>query len=286
MANRHAGEAESGRAHTPEYPTLNGASSGAANAWLRRVEALRAKAQDPAVVAARKAADDQRRKEQEAARRSRTRRRLERSGLPQRIWAQSLADLTAPPFQAEARAIMEQFVAAYLVGERDWWVVLEGWRGRSAENPGANGIGKSTLARTAAVELCRAGAEVRVYTESSLNRALFGALDRHGDEGLADLVQEMIDADLLVLDNMGTDSDCGLDGVVMPVKDFVRQQLFDVVDSRMEAPLPLLITTNLDSDQFERRYGYDIYSRVSGMALQRDCWVRMAGPDLRRGSSC
>ncbi len=211
---------------------------------------------------------------QERVRLERAQKLLKESGVPEREWGRILENFRPFPHQVEPLEVLRELLLEFRAGKRDWWVVLQGRRGADETNPGANGIGKSALAMAATVGLCRRGFRGQFWTEARLIRALFSRMRRYGEGGLEEFVSELCDLPWLVLDNLGTDNDFA--------GGFVRQCLFDVLDSRMNDARPLLITTNLGPDEFEARYGHDLYSRVSGMTGRRDAWIAFSGPDLRK----
>lgn len=275
----------------PENSKSNGKPSAAASpasfpALLAALERRRLATMTPEQIAERERLQAEHERRQAEADERRRRERLaklwERSGIPVPMRANGLGDLDERGHQQEARDTLAQCMDEFLHGGRDWWVALQGQRNERADNPGANGIGKTTLAVAAAVEACRAGIPVRFYPEPALVRLLRGAVRNYGDGGLDPVVEELQRVPLLVWDNAGTDSDFGRDGRVAQVTDFIRAELFDILDARMCAPLPVIITTNLLPDEFEERYGHDIYSRVYGMTNRRATWIAFSGPDLRK----
>ena len=262
-------------------PKPNGAAK-YANPVLVRLQELRAQwTPEMEAESERKRLEMQAAEEREEAReRERQCQRLLReSGVPEPRRELSLARLHRLPHQADARAGVEELVAAVKVKRATWWLVLQGRRNADASNPGGNGIGKSALGMAAVSDCCRAGRRAEFWTEARLTRALFAHLRGNA---LESFVEGLINVPLLVLDNLGTDGDFSAKGVAV-VQEFLRAQLFDVLDARCEEERPVCITTNLDPDEFESRYGHDIYSRVYGMTERRASWIALAGPDLRKG---
>jgi len=237
----------------------------------------------PAARAEREAANREREAEAERKRQASLRRRIARcldeSGIPGERGGWKA--LRSYGHQREAVQALGELLAEFRAGRWNWWGVLHGMRGRQADNPGANGIGKTALAAAFGVECCRAGHTVAFHTETELVRSLYRCLSQRGEGSLWDRVERLQHVSLLILDNMGTDSDLRRDGQVRQVSDFAREQLFDILNGRMESR-PVILTTNLEPDLFEERFGHDIYSRVYGMAARRDAWLSFTGPDLRK----
>jgi DNA replication protein DnaC len=77
--------------------------------------------------------------------------------------------------------------------------------------------------------------------------------------------EELVSADLLVLDDLGTEK----------ITHWTREILFDILDRRFEGKRPTVITSNLDLAELERRlttepgdpYGERIASRIAGSCV-------------------
>lgn len=206
---------------------------------------------------------------------------LAKSGIPAKAREARLAEIEPLPHQALAVGALRELLVSFAGGSRDFWVVLQGIRGGHEGNPGANGIGKTFLAGVFGAEVCRLGCPVEWWPEYKLVNTLYRAMKPDTPYSVGDIVERLCSGHLLGLDNMGTDGDFR-DGRVTPVNEFLREKLAGALDTCMELPVPVLITTTLMPDEFEARYGHDIYSRVYGMCAKRDTWVPFSGPDLRK----
>jgi len=206
---------------------------------------------------------------------------LEQSRIPAKHQV-GLEQLDYRTHQDDAITAARDFAAAVAAGKCLWWLVLQGER--TGANPGGNGIGKTKIALAAGTDVCRAQGSVRYWTEGALRREMFRRLSHHGDGGLAGLVEELCGVRLLILDNMGIDAGFSRRGGETE-SEFVRGQLLDILATREEQDLAVMITTNLCPDEFDARYGSDVWSRVFGMTQRRPSggWIAFTGPDLREG---
>lgn len=81
-------------------------------------------------------------------------------------------------------------------------------------------------------------------------------------------LQRLLDADLVILDDLGAEK----------VTDFVGQELFNLINHRINRQLPMVVSTNLTPPEIEESYGQRIYSRlVHGFET-----IGLRGHDVRR----
>lgn len=80
-------------------------------------------------------------------------------------------------------------------------------------------------------------------------------------------VQRLLDADLIILDDLGAEK----------VTEFVGQELFNIINHRMNRKLPMVVSTNLKPDEIGDAYGERIASRLlNGFEL-----MPLRGKDVR-----
>lgn len=128
---------------------------------------------------------------------------------------------------------------------------------------GDTGIGKTHLALSIANECLKKGFHV-VYTSS---QNIFFELANDRDNAAA-LMETLTEADLLVLDDLGTE-------LVTP---FVISMLYSLVDTRMGRRRPTIYTTNITRGELlEKRYTEKISSRLLGGCEQ----YMLLGDDIR-----
>lgn len=134
---------------------------------------------------------------------------------------------------------------------------------------GPVGTGKTHLA----VGLLRAARELRsIGGRFAMVPAVFAQIRAaigRGDEGAASLLEDYKQAPLLVLDDLGSER----------VTDWVREQLFILVDARYQAMLPTVVTTNDTLEDLEEYVGQRIVSRIMEMCDG----IALDGPDYRKG---
>lgn len=118
---------------------------------------------------------------------------------------------------------------------------------------GGTGLGKTMLSACVACEV--AGKGYSVAYESAQH--LFAKLERdrfHPDEESALAVKKLNDCDLLIVDDLGTE----LPG------NFVTAALYTLLNDRLLAGKPMVISTNLNIEEIRQRYSPQIASRLEG----------------------
>ena len=134
---------------------------------------------------------------------------------------------------------------------------------------GTVGTGKTCLAAAISNELERRGFSVAFLTAFRFNDT---CLKYHTsfDANRADMLGALIDSDLLVIDDLGTES---------ILRNVTLEYLYTVINERMNLGKHTLITSNLTPEQLEARYGERTFSRLF---TQRVCLsVALQGKDLR-----
>ncbi len=131
---------------------------------------------------------------------------------------------------------------------------------------GNTGLGKTFLSACIARAAADKGHSVSYESAPHLMRTL--EKDRFdADEQTAQAVKKITSCDLLIIDDLGTE----LPG------NFVTAALYALVNDRLLANRPMVISTNLNIDEIARRYSPQIVSRLQG-SFQRLTFV---GEDIR-----
>lgn len=131
---------------------------------------------------------------------------------------------------------------------------------------GNTGLGKTFLSACIARAVADRGYSVIYETAShmftKMERAKFG-----GDEEARKETEKYTKCDLLIIDDLGTE---------MPGQ-FTNAALYSIINDRLLARMPMLISTNLNIDELPRRYTPQIASRLKGHFNHRN----FLGEDIR-----
>ena len=92
--------------------------------------------------------------------------------------------------------------------------------------------------------------------------------DRTDLDGAGDTNSQLIACDLLILDDLGMEFPSA----------YVNAALYNVIDTRMLAKRPTIISTNLTLKELEKRYGERFVSRITGNYGM----LEFIGSDIRR----
>ena len=130
---------------------------------------------------------------------------------------------------------------------------------------GETGLGKTHLSLSIASALLEKGFSVIYDSVGSLLHTLeqehFNRSDSSGDT-----LETLLDCDLLILDDFGTEFDTS----------FSRSMLYTILNSRMNAAKPCIVNTNLSAAEIQETYGDRILSRLLSSEV-----LRFYGKDIR-----
>ena len=119
---------------------------------------------------------------------------------------------------------------------------------------GGTGLGKTFLSACIARTVVSKGYSVvydtAIHVFSCLEKEKFGNADAEEKR----MTQRIMECDLLILDDLGTE---------MPTS-FIAPALYGIVNGRILARTPTIISTNLSMGDLERRYTAQIASRLKG----------------------
>ena len=131
---------------------------------------------------------------------------------------------------------------------------------------GATGLGKTHLSLAIAGVVAAKGYSVAYGSVQDLLRRIenehFG---RAEDAGTLDT---LLSADLLILDDLGTEFD----------SPFSRSTIYNILNNRISASKPLILSTNLLPEEIEGKYTPRIVSRLFTQLVQ----MRFIGRDVRQ----
>lgn len=129
---------------------------------------------------------------------------------------------------------------------------------------GGTGLGKTHLSLSIVKAAAEKGLTVMYNSAQnflySIEKDSFGRSDN-------DTAESLISCDLCVLDDLGAEFST----------QFTSSALYNIINSRIIASLPTVISTNLDMDELEKRYGERIFSRIVGCFK----WEQFCGKDIR-----
>lgn len=104
---------------------------------------------------------------------------------------------------------------------------------------GNPGNGKTYLTSCIANELLKQYVPVICVSINALLGRIQDTYNRWGREAEADVIRSLINADLLIIDDLGTEKSSDR-------SDWSRSMIYNIIDSRYRSQLPLIITTNLN----------------------------------------
>jgi DNA replication protein DnaC len=130
---------------------------------------------------------------------------------------------------------------------------------------GPAGTGKTHLSLAIAGEVAATGRQV-IY--GSVQRLLRQLEKEHFGREEGDSLDKLEVCDLLILDDLGTEF----------ATPFYTSTLYDLINTRLLAGRPTVISTNLNLKQLAERYGVQIASRIGGCFQP----LLFAGQDIRQ----
>lgn len=89
-----------------------------------------------------------------------------------------------------------------------------------------------------------------------------------GNEGIFTVLNVLENADLLILDDLGTEEDSR----------WTRAMIYQIIEKRNSSRLPIIITTNMTISDLKERYDERTYSRLTDMCS----FIRNTGNDIRK----
>ena len=98
--------------------------------------------------------------------------------------------------------------------------------------------------------------------------------ERGGDESEWSIISDARDADLLVLDDIGSEK----------ASEFVNQELFLIINGRLIAGRPTIVTTNVGLNRWDSAFGPRIASRLYEVAPKGSI-IAVGGKDRRKDRS-
>lgn len=131
---------------------------------------------------------------------------------------------------------------------------------------GSTGLGKTHLSLSIAAVLLEKGYSVVYDSVGNLMHQLEQEHFGKRDAGSSDTLSVLLDCDLLILDDFGTEFDTN----------FTRSMVYTIFNSRINAAKPMIVNTNLDRAALQAHYGSRILSRLFSA-----CIMQFYGKDIR-----
>lgn len=119
---------------------------------------------------------------------------------------------------------------------------------------GSSGLGKTFLSSAIATELLKKGVDVLYISSNSLFPMLNNMHFGRGDEQSSYIAEKVLDADLLILDDLGAEF----------VTQFTASELFRIMNHRILSGKKMIFSTNLSLSEIKSTYSERIVSRLIG----------------------
>ena len=132
---------------------------------------------------------------------------------------------------------------------------------------GPTGTGKTFLSNCVAKAVLDRGFSVLYYSSVSLFEKFSEVLSSHDNEAQAALTDRLLNSDLLIIDDLGTEL----------LNNYTSGKFFQIVNERAIHHMSTVISTNLDLSTLKERYTERVASRI----LSNYEPVRLSGDDIR-----
>jgi len=134
---------------------------------------------------------------------------------------------------------------------------------------GKTGLGKTFLSSAIANELLQKGFNVAFDSIQNFLRMIEN--EHFGRSQNKDTLQILNDADLVILDDLGSEFNSA----------FYSATVYNIINTRLNRNSPTIISSNLSFDELQQKYDDRIISRITGMYS----WMVFVGKDIRQINS-
>lgn len=177
--------------------------------------------------------------------------------LPQRDFDE--AEKTAPAAIKKVYAAARKYTDGYPDASKPFFVVA-----------GSSGTGKTVLASAIATAMLKRGCSAVTVSAFEFARRAKDYHTQFAVPDYRDLFTPMLDCDMLVVDDLGTET---------ILKNVTREYLYTVVNERWLRKKYTVFTTNLSAAQLLDRYGEAVFSRMCDSSVAS--LFTVAAPNMR-----
>jgi DNA replication protein DnaC len=155
---------------------------------------------------------------------------------------------------------MDQLPKGFRVAANQW--ISEGFsNSANLILSGPTGSGKTSMAYAIGKEIYLLGHKVKIWQSAELFDEM------RGTDQSRDVLDSVKNADLLILDDLGSERKT----------DWVEERLFLIIDHRWQWKLPVIVTTNLTAEQLPDKVSERIISRL----MDSSTFLVVDGKDYR-----
>lgn len=133
---------------------------------------------------------------------------------------------------------------------------------------GNPGNGKTYFSACVANELIKRIIPVICVSSIALIERINESRNNYGNEGIFTVLNSLNNADLLILDDLGTETDTK----------WTRSMMYQIIEKRYSSNLPIIITTNISLTELRDRYDDRVCSRLNKMCT----FFNNTGKDIRK----
>lgn len=149
------------------------------------------------------------------------------------------------------------------------------WQDMKKENVGflfhgAPGIGKTYLTFCIANELMNQYVPLIAISSIGLLNRIKETYSKWGDAGEVQIINSLKNASLLILDDLGAENDTN----------WAKEKLYEIIDSRNRNNKPMIVTTNLTTEQLKKKL-----TTTDGVTRTYDRLIEMCYPIEIKGHS-
>lgn len=171
--------------------------------------------------------------------------------LPQNDFTE--AQKTAPKAISKVYGAARKYIDEYQSGAKPFFIIA-----------GSSGTGKTVLASAIATEFMKNGASAVTVSAFDFVKRAKDYHTQFAIDNYNDLFTPMLDCDVLVIDDLGTET---------MLKNITREYLYTVINERWLRKKHTVVTTNLKPEALIDRYGEAIFSRLCDKSVANSFMV-------------